>query len=50
MNEHPAMVNLEFLRQLIAELRGDQPMDDLERLRMIYGTGTGTDAVQAGEE
>jgi hypothetical protein len=42
MNE-PSIQNLDFIRQLIAELRADEPYDDLERLRMIYGQGIGTD-------
>ena len=42
MNES-AIQNLDFNRQLIAELRADEPYDDLERLRMIYGQGIGTD-------
>lgn len=42
MNES-AIQNLDFIRQLIAELRSDQPYDDMERLRMIYGQGVGTD-------
>ncbi len=39
----PAIQNLAFLRQLIAEARAEAPSVDAERLRMIYGTGTGTD-------
>ncbi len=39
----PAIQNLEFLRQLIAESRSQEPSLDAERLRMIYGTGMGTD-------
>jgi hypothetical protein len=39
----PAIQNLEFLRQLIAESRAREPGLDAERLRMIYGTGMGTD-------
>lgn len=38
-----AIQNLEFLRQLIAEARADIPYEDMERLRMIYGQGLGTD-------
>ena len=41
-----AIQNLDFIRQLIAEARRDAPYEDLERLRMIYGTGTGTDTVE----
>lgn len=43
MNEQAAIQNLAFLRQLIAEVRGDIPYEDMERLRMIYGQGLGTD-------
>ena len=43
MNDQGAIQNLDYLRQLIAETRGDQPIDDLERLRMFYGMGVGTD-------
>ena len=45
MSEPAAIQNLDFLRQLIAESRAAQPYEDMARLRMIYGTGTGTDAV-----
>ena len=49
--EQPAIQNLEFLRQLIRETR-EQPQADAERLRMIYGTNTGTDnlTVKTGDE
>lgn len=40
----PSIQNLDFLRQLIAEARAAEPQADMERLRMIYGTGMGTDA------
>lgn len=40
----PAIQNLDFLRQLIAEIR-DLPQEDAARLRMVYGTGTGTDGL-----
>lgn len=39
----PAIQNLDFLRQLIAEARQEVPQEDMERLRMIYGTGLGTE-------
>jgi len=35
MNEQAAIQNLEFLRQLIAETRADEPLRDAERLRML---------------
>lgn len=44
MND-PALQNLDYLRQLIAAVRGDLPIADALRLRMIYDTGTGTDMV-----
>lgn len=40
-----AIQNLEYIRQLIEAVRAYESMDDMERLRMIYGTGSGTDAV-----
>jgi hypothetical protein len=42
--QEPAIENLDYLRQLIAEIRSSY--DDMERLRMLYGTGMGTDALQ----
>lgn len=41
----PAIQNLDYIRQLIAAVRAFETMDDMERLRMIYGTGSGTDTV-----
>lgn len=35
----PAIINLEYLRQLIAEARGEQPYEDMERLRMLQYQG-----------
>jgi hypothetical protein len=43
MDEQAAIQNLDFLRQLIAEARADIPYEDMERLRMIYGLGIGTE-------
>lgn len=43
----PAIQNLDFLRQLIAEARKDAPQADAERLRMLYGTGMGTEREEA---
>ncbi len=40
-----AIANLEFIRRLIEEARRDTPFMDMERLRMIQGTGTGMDAM-----
>lgn len=39
----PAIQNLDFLRQLIAESRADNPYVDMARLRMLYGGDMGTD-------
>jgi hypothetical protein len=44
MDQPPAIQNLDFLRQLISEIR-DLPQDDVDRLRMLYGTGMGTDGL-----
>jgi len=46
MDEQAAIQNLDFLRQLIAEARASVPYEDMERLRMIYGMGVGTDSVE----
>ena len=45
-----AIPNLEFIRKLIEESRKDIPYMDMESLRMIKNTGTGTDAITAGEQ
>jgi hypothetical protein len=50
MNNQAAIQNLDFLRRLIAESRSENPYEDMERLRMIYGTGTGTDTMDPGKE
>lgn len=42
--DESAIQNLDYLRELIALVRGSE-MEDMARLRMIYGTGVGTDAV-----
>lgn len=39
----PAIQNLDFLRQLIAETRGQPEYADVDSLRMLQGTGMGTD-------
>lgn len=51
MND-PAIQNLDFLRQLIAETRGQPEFADMAKLRMLQGTGMGTDALttQQGDE
>jgi len=45
MTEQPAIQNLDYLRQLIQEVRGQAPMADAESLRMLHGYGMGTDAM-----
>ena len=46
MNQDPAIQNLDILRLLIAEINS-LPQDDADRLRMLYGTGMGTDSITA---
>jgi hypothetical protein len=45
MGEQPAIQNLDFLRQLIAETRGQGNYADMEKLRMLQGTGLGMDSI-----
>lgn len=45
MND-PAIQNLDYLRQLIAEIRGEDPYLDMLRLRMMQGSGMGTDSAK----
>jgi hypothetical protein len=45
MDGTAALQNLDFLRQLIAEARAEDPRDDAARLRMLTGSGMGTDSV-----
>ena len=40
-----AIPNLEYLRQLINEVRQAEPQMDAERLRMLHGYGVGTDSM-----
>ena len=40
-----ALQNLEFLRRLIEEARRDRAVEDMVKLRMLHGTGLGTDSV-----
>ena len=42
--DQPAIQNLDFLRKLIAETQ-QYPSEDAARLRMIQGTGMGTDSM-----
>jgi hypothetical protein len=44
MND-PAIQNLDYLRQLIAEVRGEVPYLDMLRLRMLQDTGMGMDDI-----
>jgi hypothetical protein len=44
MNEQAALPNMEFIRQLIAEARKPESVD-IVRLRMLQGTGMGTDSI-----
>jgi hypothetical protein len=44
MND-PAIQNLEYLRQLIADVRGEVPYLDMLRLRMLQDTGMGVDDI-----
>jgi len=41
-----AIENLDFIRQLIEELRREIPARDMERLRMVKDTGMGTGTVE----
>lgn len=50
MADAPAIQNLEFLRQLIAEARAERPNLDDVRLRMLQGTGMGTDSLYTPQE
>jgi hypothetical protein len=43
--DQSAIQNLDYLRELIALVRAASEMQDMERLRMISGTGVGTDSV-----
>lgn len=47
--DQPAIQNLDFIRQLISEVNS-MPADDMLRLRMLYGTGLGTDALSTQQE
>lgn len=46
----PAIQNLDFLRQLIAEARQSEEFKDALRLRMLQGYGIGTDAMTNQQE
>jgi hypothetical protein len=49
MDNPIAIQNLDFLRQLIAEI-GQLPSGDMDRLRMLYGMGVGTDSLTNQQE
>lgn len=42
---NPAIQNLDYLRQLIAEVRGENPYLDMLKLRMMQDTGMGVDQI-----
>lgn len=44
--DESAIQNLDYLRQLIAEVRAQSEWEDMERLRMFYGLGVGTGMVE----
>jgi hypothetical protein len=46
----PAIQNLEFLRQLIAEARAMQDAGDMDRLRMLQYAGLGSGALTTESE
>ena len=48
--DDPAIQNLEFLRQLIADVRGDAPFMDMLRLRMMQQGDQGMNALTAQQE
>lgn len=50
MADSPAIQNLDFLRQLIAEARANRPELDDARLRMLHGSGMGTDSLYTSQE
>jgi hypothetical protein len=47
--DYPAIQNLDFLRELIAAIR-DSEYDDMAKLRMLQGSGMGTDALATQQE
>lgn len=44
-----AIQNLDFLRRLIEEARAENTYEDMVRLRMLMGSGLGTDAARPEE-
>jgi hypothetical protein len=47
--DQSAIQNLDYLRQLIAESR-ESPYVDMAKLRMLQGSGMGTDAMTNKQE
>ena len=47
--DQPAIQNLDFLRELIASVR-DSEYADMAKLRMLQGSGMGTDAMTNQQE
>ncbi len=45
MGDQSAIQNLDFIRQLIAETRGQPEYADMAKLRMLQGSGMGTDSL-----
>lgn len=45
----PALQNLDFLRQLIAETRQENPYADMAKLRMLQGSGMGLNSARQEE-
>jgi hypothetical protein len=45
-----AIQNLDFLRELIAAVRGENTYADMAKLRMLQGYGVGTDALTNQQE
>lgn len=44
MNDGPSIQNLDFIRQLIAQVRGEAPAVDMARLRMPLSGNLGMNA------
>ncbi len=44
MNDGPSIQNLDFIRQLIAQVRGEAPSVDMARLRMPLSGNLGMNA------
>ena len=45
MGDQSAIQNLDYLRQLIAETRSQPEYADMAKLRMLQGSGMGTDSM-----